>query len=143
MKILHIEDYDKEKEKNFSSALKKLIPEHELKNIEYLEDLYKENLKDYCFFILDGQFPKDRNSEPDVKSFQLAIKYLSDNEINKNWIIVWSNSTRVHKLSSDLDLKYFSKKDLSVEHYKNKGIDPKFMAEKADETKISQIIKSF
>jgi hypothetical protein len=143
MKILHIEDYDKEKEKNFSSALKKLIPEHELKNIEYLEDLYKENLKDYCFFILDGQFPKDRNSEPDVKSFQLAIKYLSDNEINKNWIIVWSNSTRVHKLSSELDLKYFSKKDLSVEHYKNKGIDPKFMAEKADETKISQIIKSF
>jgi len=142
MKILHIEDYDKEKGKNFSLALKQLIPEHDLKNIEYLKDLYKENLKDYGFFILDGQFPKDRNSEPDVKSFQVAIKYLLDNETNKNRIIVWSNSTRVHKLSSELGLEYFSKKELSVQHYKNKGIDPKFMAEKADETKISQIIKA-
>jgi hypothetical protein len=141
MKILHIEDYDMEKGKNFTLALKKLIPQHELKNIEYLEDLYKENVKDYDFFILDGQFPKDGNSEPDVESFKTAIQYLLDHKISKNRIIVWSNSTRVHKLSSELGLRYFSKKELSIEHYKNKGIDSEFMAERADETKISQIIK--
>jgi putative hydrolase of the HAD superfamily len=140
-KILHIEDYDKEKEKNFSLSLKELVPEHEVKNIEYLEELYKENLREYGFFILDGSFPKDRNSEPDVKSFQLAIRHLLDNKIPKDKIIVWSNSTRVHKLSSELGLRYFSKKDLSDEHYKNKGIDLKFRAEKADEIQISQIIK--
>ena len=57
MRILHIEDYDQEKHKDYAVALQKIMPGHTLKNIEFLHELFKEKIESYDFFVLDGQFP--------------------------------------------------------------------------------------
>ena len=142
MKILHIEDFDKEKGKNYAVALHDIMIGHLLKNIEFLDILFKEKISDYDLFLLDGQFPAKEGAEPDVKSFSLAVQYLLKNKVSKNRIIVWSNSTRVHKMASEMGLQYFSKKELSNEHYNKKEINPKYKAKMADEKKISELINS-
>lgn len=77
-----------------------------------------------------------------MESFSNAIQYLLKRGITKNKIIVWSNSIRVHKLSSKFGLIYRSKKEMSDAHYMEKGINPNYKSKMADEQKISELLIS-
>lgn len=142
LKILHVEDLDLGKRKDYAAGLRNVMKGLFIKNVGSLDGFYKENISEYTIFLLDGQFPAKEGAEPDVKSFLLAVQYLLEKGVKKNRIIVWSNSTRVHKVASEMGLEYFSKKELSDEHYIKKGIDPKYKAKMADEKKISELIDS-
>ena len=138
MRILHIEDYDKEKGKDYSEALKRLI---DCDHIEYLSDLFDLEL-DYDFIIMDGQFPLKKGHEPDVMSFFEAISFLKKKGFELSKVIVWSNSTRVHAFCFENNLRYFSKKEMREEDYIKKGIDVKVIAKKASEEDIVEMLIS-
>ena len=142
MRILHVEDYDKEKGRNYAVELNKIISKEkiEYENIETLDSFLSINPEVYDIIILDGQFPSEKGFEPDIDSFKKAMDFLKNKNYDKRNIIVWSNSTRVHAICSLEGLKCFSKKQMKEEDYIRKGVDPKAIVEKADEQKIKNLI---
>lgn len=140
MKVLHVEDYDSEKGKDFAKALSIILSKDnvECKNVEYYSDLVKLNALEYEMIILDGQFPESAGAEPDVATFQKALQFLINSGINTENIIVWSNSTRVHSYCFEKGIKYFSKKDMKKDDYVKKNVNPKAIAKKASEEEIAE-----
>lgn len=140
MKILHIEDYDPEKGVNYATLLRSAIKKYNYTNVETLSDLEKEDVRKYDFFIIDGQFPKDKNSNSEVGMCQLAVEFLVSCGIKKSQMIIWSNSTRTHQFAAENNIIYFSKKEMKIDDYKEKKVDSKFLAKKADQYLIANLL---
>ena len=140
MNILHIEDYDKEKGVDYAGLMRGLLKGHAYTNVETLSDLKKEQVHAYDFFIIDGQFPKDRLSKPEVGMCPLAVGFLISRGIQKEHMIIWSNSTRTHQFAAESHLLCFSKKEMKIEDYTKKGVNPKFLAKNADPDLIASLI---
>lgn len=143
MKILHLEDYDQEKGKDYAKELNSFFMQKgiEHKNIETLSEFMKiEKLNDYAMIILDGQFPESIGKKPDVANFSKALQILSEKKYPLNKIVVWSNSTRVHAICFEKGLTYFSKKQMKEEDYIEKKVNPKSIAAKATTKEIANLI---
>ena len=55
-------------------------------------------------------------------------------------MIIWSNSTRTHQFAAENNIIYFSKKEMETDDYKKKGVDLKFLAKKADQYFIADLL---
>lgn len=143
MRVLHLEDYDNEKAKDYAKELNDLLIQKgiEHKNIETLSEFMNiEKLNDYAVIILDGQFPEEIGKKPDFTNFSKVLQILSEENYPLNRIIVWSNSTRVHAICQEKGLKYFSKKQMKEQDYLEKKVNPKAMAIKATTKDIANLI---
>src|SRR3989338_1124616 len=140
MKILHIEDYDHEKGVDYANLLRCAMKNYNYTNVETLSDLEKEDVKKYDFFVIDGQFPKDKNSKPEVGMCKLAVEFLISCGVKKSHMVIWSNSTRTHQFAAENSITYFSKKEMNKDDYTEKKIDQKFIAKKADQYLIAKLL---
>ena len=138
MRVLHVEDYDSEKGKDFPKVLNDMLARHGIsgEHAGTLAEFLSKTPSDYDKIVLDGQFPKDETSQPDVSSFTEALNYLKENGYNLDNLIVWSDSTRVHAICYRNGLACFSKKKMKKEDYLRKGIGPEVMVEMADTSMI-------
>ena len=144
MNILHIEDYDIGKGKDYAKILSGLLPHHGViyKNIESYDSLLELDPNKFDVIILDGQFPEAKGCKPDISSFRKSIELFRNKGFDFSKLIVWSNSTRVHALCNELRIRYFSKKIMQTKDYIEKEVNPKVMAKQADENTIKELIMS-
>jgi len=143
--ILHVEDYDIKKGIDYSKILRMESERNDFSYdwIDNLKDA-KEKIdnKEFDFFVLDGQFPSEKTLKPDKNSFFEIYNFLLHKRIEKNRMIVWSNSTTIHNFCYDNNLTCFSKKEMKEEDYTKKGNDPSKNVDKKEAKEIIyEIIK--
>lgn len=125
--ILHVEDYDDEKGVDYSKQLQEAATQENLSYdwADNLKDAQKKIMSSsFRIFVLDGQFPEEKGTKPEIQSFFKIYSLVLTTGIQKERIIAWSNSTTVHNFCYDHQITCFSKKDMKQEDYLKKGNDP-------------------